>query len=970
MTRYGAQFGPDITFLGVDRVDLDDADALAAADVVIVGAPFDGGTSHRPGTRFGPMAIRQTDYLPQDGSRPHLALRVDALQDIRVVDAGDVEMAPGEIERALGALEDAVYAVASAGAVPLVLGGDHSIALPDATGVARHLGYGRVSMIHFDAHADTGDIEFGSLYGHGQPMRRLIESGALRGDRFLQMGLRGYWPGPETLGWMAEQDMRSYEMTEIGKRGLERVPRRGVRDRPRRLRRGLPLGRHRRLRPGPRPGHRHPRARRAVLARAARRRPPDLPRAARRGHRRGRGVAALRPRRDHGVPRQPGVPRGALRAGRPQARHHPRPRRSAAGRALMGTTAVRQRRRLRRPPLPRRGPTCSSRTARSSRSRRWSRTGLGPPRPAGSRSSTWPAASSAPGFTDAHVPPDPGRPRAAALRPVRALDPRGVPRRRSARTPTGTPTASGSSAAAGRCRRSRAARRPRPTSTRSCPTGRCSCPTATTTAPGSTRRALEIAGIDREHARPARRPDRARRRRPPERHPARGRDARWCPGYLPRTSGEDYYAGADRGPALPALARRHGLAGRDRRRVRRHGRPRLDVRDGGRERRPAARTSSARSGGTATARRRAGRRPRRPPRGAQPAAGSGRRASRSCRTASPRTARPRCSTPYLDGDGHATDNRGHSFVEAGALREAVAALDAAGFQVHVHAIGDRGVREALDAFEARARPERPAAPHRAPPGRPPRRRAAVRRARRRRQRPGAVGLPATTQMTELTLPFLGAGAGRVAVPVRRPAPRRRPAGDGQRLAGQHARPARRRSTSRSTARRTARPAAEPFLPGAGARPRDRVRGVHLGLGLGEPPRRARRRRRARARRTPPTWSCSTATRSPGRPTRSAPRRVVSTWIDGARSSTGGGPAPEEDPPQFGTPTDAGPSRGPVVSSSLEGRDEGGCFGMILRTLALLGALVGFVVAVGRQRPPPWAMAVVVIQDSASAVSTR
>ena len=100
MTRYGPQFGPDITFLGVDRVDLDDAAALAGADVVVVGAPFDGGTSHRPGTRFGPTAIRQTDYLPHDGSRPHLALRVDALQDLRVLDAGDVEMPPGEIERA------------------------------------------------------------------------------------------------------------------------------------------------------------------------------------------------------------------------------------------------------------------------------------------------------------------------------------------------------------------------------------------------------------------------------------------------------------------------------------------------------------------------------------------------------------------------------------------------------------------------------------------------------------------------------------------------------------------------------------------------------------------------------------------------------------------------------------------------------------------------------------------------------
>ena len=221
MTRYGAQFGPNVTFLGVDPVDLADREALAAADVVVVGAPFDGGTSHRPGTRFGPQAIRSTDYLAHDGSRPHLALRVDALRDLRVVDAGDVEMPPGEIERALGALEEAVYAVAAAGAVPLVLGGDHSIALPDATGVARHHGFGKVSMIHFDAHADTGDIEFGSLWGHGQPMRRLIESGALRGDRFLQIGLRGYWPPPETLDWMAAQRMRSFEMTEIVHRGLQ-----------------------------------------------------------------------------------------------------------------------------------------------------------------------------------------------------------------------------------------------------------------------------------------------------------------------------------------------------------------------------------------------------------------------------------------------------------------------------------------------------------------------------------------------------------------------------------------------------------------------------------------------------------------------------------------------------------------------------------------------------------------------------
>jgi agmatinase len=216
-------FGPDVTFLGVDRCDLAEPASFAGADVVIVGAPFDGGTSHRPGTRFGPQAIRSTDYLPHDGSRPHLALRVDALRDLRVVDAGDVEMPPGDIERSLASLEDAVATVAASGAIPVVLGGDHSIALPDVTGVARHYGFGRVAVLHFDAHADTGDITFGSLYGHGQPMRRLIESGAARGDRFLQIGLRGYWPEPETLDWMAAQRMRSYEMTEIGARGLPAV---------------------------------------------------------------------------------------------------------------------------------------------------------------------------------------------------------------------------------------------------------------------------------------------------------------------------------------------------------------------------------------------------------------------------------------------------------------------------------------------------------------------------------------------------------------------------------------------------------------------------------------------------------------------------------------------------------------------------------------------------------------------------
>ncbi|HEX6393131.1 MAG TPA: agmatinase family protein, partial [Acidimicrobiales bacterium] len=155
------------------------------------------------------------------GSRPHLALGVDPLADLRVVDAGDVEMPPGEIETSMARLEAAVLTIATSGAIPVVLGGDHTIAWPDVTGVARQVGWGRVSVIHFDAHADTGNTQYGSLIGHGTPMRRLIESGAARGDRFLQIGLRGYWPDPETLAWMAEQRMRSYEMAEIVERGLD-----------------------------------------------------------------------------------------------------------------------------------------------------------------------------------------------------------------------------------------------------------------------------------------------------------------------------------------------------------------------------------------------------------------------------------------------------------------------------------------------------------------------------------------------------------------------------------------------------------------------------------------------------------------------------------------------------------------------------------------------------------------------------
>ena len=119
-------YGPNATFAGVPAADLEDPDSFSGAGAVIVGAPFDGGTSHRPGARFGPQAIRFTDYLAHDGMRPHLALGVDPLTELAVVDVGDVQMLPGEIEKSLGRLEEAVTAIARTGSLPVVLGGDHS----------------------------------------------------------------------------------------------------------------------------------------------------------------------------------------------------------------------------------------------------------------------------------------------------------------------------------------------------------------------------------------------------------------------------------------------------------------------------------------------------------------------------------------------------------------------------------------------------------------------------------------------------------------------------------------------------------------------------------------------------------------------------------------------------------------------------------------------------------------------------
>lgn len=213
-------FGARSSFAGVPIRTLED---LGDAKVAIVGAPFDWGTTYRPGARFGPRAIRQADYLGPDGRRPHLDTGIDPLTTLGVVDVGDVEVVPGYMDESLERIRTAVTTIRRNGAVPIVLGGDHTVTFADAGGVADVEGHGNVALVHFDAHADTGESHHGMLHGHGTPMRRLIESGAVPGHRFVQIGLRGYWPPPDTVEWMGEQGMLSFLMSDITARGLDAV---------------------------------------------------------------------------------------------------------------------------------------------------------------------------------------------------------------------------------------------------------------------------------------------------------------------------------------------------------------------------------------------------------------------------------------------------------------------------------------------------------------------------------------------------------------------------------------------------------------------------------------------------------------------------------------------------------------------------------------------------------------------------
>jgi agmatinase len=194
-----------------------DKELLAGFDVAIVGAPTDDLVSDRPGTRFGPRAIRAASCPPG----PHLEAKVDAFAELRIVDYGDAPVLPADPERSRLAIKETVGEVLDAGLLPIVLGGDHSITEPDVAACAER--HGPVGLVHFDTHTDTGTTVFGVEISHGTPMYRLVRDGLVDPARYVQIGLRGYWPGEAEFGWQRERGITSFFMHDVRDLGIDAV---------------------------------------------------------------------------------------------------------------------------------------------------------------------------------------------------------------------------------------------------------------------------------------------------------------------------------------------------------------------------------------------------------------------------------------------------------------------------------------------------------------------------------------------------------------------------------------------------------------------------------------------------------------------------------------------------------------------------------------------------------------------------
>lgn len=223
------RFAGVATLMRLPLLCFDDPD-FAEVDIGLVGVPWDGGTTNRPGARHGPRQVRELSTMVRNVNR---ASGINPFALCNCADLGDAPVNPVDLVDSLARIEAFFNRICSAGIAPLSIGGDHLVTLPIMRALAKN---GPVGMVHFDAHTDTWDGYFGGFkYTHGTPFRRAIEEGLLDPKRTVQIGIRGalYHDAEDT--WGQEQGIRVIDIDEFHQMGLEAVmqeARRVVGDQP------------------------------------------------------------------------------------------------------------------------------------------------------------------------------------------------------------------------------------------------------------------------------------------------------------------------------------------------------------------------------------------------------------------------------------------------------------------------------------------------------------------------------------------------------------------------------------------------------------------------------------------------------------------------------------------------------------------------------------------------------------------
>lgn len=185
------RFGGPATFMRLPA-----AETAAGLDVAFVGIPMDIGTSNRSGTRLGPRQIRDESRMIRPYNMATRAAPFDALQ---VADIGDVPINTFDLKKSVDIITAFYDGVLAHGAIPLTLGGDHTLTWPILRAMKKK--HGPVALIHVDAHSDTNEHMFGETVAHGCPFRRAWEDGCLINDKVFQIGLRGSGYAADDFDW-------------------------------------------------------------------------------------------------------------------------------------------------------------------------------------------------------------------------------------------------------------------------------------------------------------------------------------------------------------------------------------------------------------------------------------------------------------------------------------------------------------------------------------------------------------------------------------------------------------------------------------------------------------------------------------------------------------------------------------------------------------------------------------------------